>query len=91
MDAMREKSRGEPRDFSRRLKHGLRPAKLRFLQGEPGASGNEWKHFLKELDVAVQSSADIAAACQGACDAFDALLALTRRRPPRGPAAGVNA
>ena len=63
-----------------KLKDGLRPAKLRFLRGDPGDCSHHWSGFLRELGIAVQSNADISAACQGACDAFDELLALATRR-----------
>ena len=36
----------------------------------------QWPTFLRELRTRVQTPSDVEQACQGACDSFDALLAL---------------
>jgi heme oxygenase len=62
----------------RRLSYALRPHPLHYLRGDDGASPSRWPNFQRELRSGIRTSADIAAACKGACDSFDALLALCR-------------
>ena len=64
----------------RRLRFTLRADNLRYLRGEGSASADRWARFLRELRAAVQNPADIAEACRGAGDAFDALLEVHRLR-----------
>jgi heme oxygenase len=63
----------------RRLAQALRPHKLRYLQYGSGASGERWQKFLGELRAGVQTASEIEKACEGARDAFDALLSLCPR------------
>jgi len=60
----------------RRLADRLAPHPLRYLQADGEAPGPRWQHFIRTLRAEVQHEDDIDAACAGACDAFDALLAL---------------
>lgn len=60
----------------RRLAARLAPHPLRYLHADGQAPGPRWQHFIRTLRAEVQREADIEAACAGACDAFDALLAL---------------
>lgn len=64
----------------RRLRHALRPHNLRYLRGEADETVDRWPTFLRQLSAAVQRPAEIAEACRGARDAFDALLAIDRQR-----------
>jgi heme oxygenase len=57
----------------RRLAAALAPHRLRYLQGDPAGPGPRWRAYLLALAEHVRTPADIAAACQGACDAFDRL------------------
>jgi heme oxygenase len=59
-----------------RLHGRLAPHPLRYLRGEPGGPGPRWRAFMLALRAHVHGQADIADACAGACDAFDAILAL---------------
>ncbi len=58
----------------KRLAAQLAPHPLRYLQGDPAGPGPRWRAFMLALGEQVRSDSDIAAACQGACDAFDRLL-----------------
>jgi heme oxygenase len=60
----------------RRLAHALRPHSLHYLQGGTEASKNRWPQFLHELRATVRAPSEIEAACEGACDSFDALIAV---------------
>jgi len=60
----------------RRLAERLAPHPLRYLHADGEAPGPRWQHFIRTLRAEVQDDADIEAACAGACDAFDSLLAL---------------
>lgn len=61
----------------RRLAERLAPHPLRYLH--PGVPpGPRWQHFMRTLRAQVQGGAAVAEACQGACDAFDSLIALQR-------------
>lgn len=64
----------------RRLKDTLRPYELHFLRGGSGMSADRWPRFLRQMCSAVQSPAEIDAACAGACESFDALLLLIAPR-----------
>lgn len=57
----------------RRLAAALAPHRLRYLQGEPAGPGPRWRAFLLALAAQGHNPAEIAEACQGACDAFDRL------------------
>jgi heme oxygenase len=60
----------------RRLSNALHPHELRYLQGGNGTSADRWPKFLCELRASVKAPAEIEQACEGACDSFDALLAM---------------
>lgn len=60
----------------RRLANTLHPHKLRYLRDGDRAPGDRWPQFLRELRGEVKSPAEVEAACAGACDSFDMLLAL---------------
>ena len=64
----------------RRLRYALRPYQLHYLHGGDAAFPNRWPEFLRDLSDAVQTPAEIAEACQGACESFDALLAAVEVR-----------
>lgn len=60
----------------RRLAAILSPHPLRYLSADNVAPGPRWTAFLNGLRAAVREPADIAAACDGARDAFDRILSL---------------
>lgn len=60
----------------RRLAARLAPHPLRYLHADGQAPGPRWQQFIRTLRAEVHEDADIEAACSGACDAFDSLLAL---------------
>jgi heme oxygenase (biliverdin-IX-beta and delta-forming) len=60
-----------------RLHERLSPHPLRYLRGEPDGPGPRWRAFMLALRAHVRDDAAIAQACAGACDAFDAILALS--------------
>ncbi|WP_295996736.1 biliverdin-producing heme oxygenase [Rugamonas sp.] len=60
----------------RRLAATLSPHPLRYLSADNVAPGPRWTAFLHGLRAAVREPAAIAAACDGARDAFDRILAL---------------
>ena len=62
----------------RRLADRLAPHPLRYLQAGGVPPGPRWQHFLRALRASVQDEAAVAEACQGACDAFDSLIAIRR-------------
>jgi heme oxygenase len=64
----------------RRLKDSLGPYELHFLRGGSGMPADRWPRFLRHMCTAVQSRAEIDAACAGACECFDALLLLIAPR-----------
>lgn len=74
----------------RLLADRLAPHPLRYLHGDGVPPGPRWQQFLRVLRDQVQSPAAIAAACAGACDAFDSLIAL-RDEYAATPAAKVAA
>lgn len=59
----------------RQLAERFAPHPLQYLG--PQSPGPRWKQFLDALRANVRSPEDIAAACEGACRAFDELLART--------------
>ena len=59
-----------------RLREQLAPHPLRYLKGEPEGPGPRWRAFTQSLKAQVTTPQQIADACQGACDAFDRILAL---------------
>jgi heme oxygenase len=77
----------------RRLAARLAPHPLRYLHGDGTPPGPRWQHFLHALRAAVRTPAQIAAACAGARDAFDSLIALQAQDPltPEVPARQVAA
>lgn len=64
-----------------RLCERLAPHPLRYLRGTLDGPGPRWREFMLALRANVRSQAGIADACAGACDAFDAILALASREP----------
>jgi heme oxygenase len=58
-----------------RLHERLAPHPLRYLRGAPGGPGPRWRAFMQALRANVRKPAEVADACAGACDAFDAILA----------------
>jgi heme oxygenase len=58
----------------KRLADRLAPHPLGYLRSEAGP-GPRWRAFVDALRAAVQSPGAVAEACQGACDAFDRLIA----------------
>lgn len=75
----------------RRLADRLAPHPLHYLQAGGVPPGPRWQHFLRALRASVQDEAAVAEACQGACDAFDSLIAIRRAAdaavaPPRAAA-----
>lgn len=58
-----------------RLHERLAPHPLRYLGGAPGGPGPRWRAFMLALRAEVRTPAEVADACAGACDAFDAILA----------------
>lgn len=67
----------------RQLAERLAPHPLRYLHADGVTPGPRWQHFIRTMRAEVQDDAGIAAACAGACDAFDSLIA---RLPPAGHA-----
>lgn len=63
----------------RRLRQAGVSAPLRYLQGRGADTGARWNAFLQALRVALASPGQQAAACAGACWAFEDLLARYRR------------
>jgi heme oxygenase len=59
-----------------RLRTRLAPHPLHYLKGSDGGPGPRWRAFMLALKEHVRTPADIAAACAGACAAFDRILAL---------------
>lgn len=60
----------------RKLATRLAPHPLHYLGAQDGQPGPRWQRFLAALRNQVTTAAQCADACSGACDAFDALLAL---------------
>ena len=61
----------------KRLSERLAPHPLRYLRGA-GSPGPRWQQFLAALRGEVTSAQQIEAACRGARQAFDRLIALNR-------------
>lgn len=59
-----------------RLAARLAPHPLRYLRGRKEGPGPRWRAFMLALKAEVTTSAQIAEACIGACDAFDRILDL---------------
>lgn len=59
-----------------RLREQLAPHPLGYLRGAAEGPGPRWRTFMLALRANVKGEADIAEACAGACDAFDAILTL---------------
>lgn len=59
-----------------RLRERLAPHPLGYLRGADEGPGPRWRAFMLALRASVQGDAAISDACAGACDAFDAILAL---------------
>jgi heme oxygenase len=62
----------------RRLAERLAPHPLRYLHADGVSPGPRWQHFIRTLRAQLHDVDWIAEACQGACDAFDSLIALRR-------------
>lgn len=60
----------------RRLAAQLAPHPLTYLQGSAAGPGPRWQAFLRAARAQVVGGAAIAEACEGACDAFDAIIGL---------------
>ena len=60
-----------------RLAERLAPHPLRYLRGADEGPGPRWRAFMLALKAEVTTPEQIAEACQGACDAFDGILALS--------------
>ena len=58
-----------------RLAGPLAPHPLSYLRAAPEGPGPRWRSFMQALKANVTTPEDIAEACQGACDAFDRILA----------------
>lgn len=61
-----------------RLKDGLAPHPLGFLNAGREALGARWQAFIRAMSADVHSPAMIDEACRGAADAFDRLIELAR-------------
>jgi heme oxygenase len=77
--------------LQRRLATRLAPHPLRYLNGGGDASGSDsgssspgqrWTRFLSNLRAGVVGDQAISQACDGACHAFDRILALHRQNKP---------
>ena len=66
-----------------RLRARLAPHPLRYLKGDDAGPGPRWRAFMLALRAHVRSPAEIAEACDGACAAFDGILALREQAPLR--------
>jgi heme oxygenase len=66
-----------------RLRERLAPHPLRYLKGDDGGPGPRWRAFMLALREHARSPAEIAEACDGACAAFDGILALREQAPLR--------
>jgi heme oxygenase (biliverdin-IX-beta and delta-forming) len=64
-----------------RLHARLAPHPLRYLKGSEAGPGPRWRAFMLALRAHVRTEEEIAAACAGACAAFDRILALRSRIP----------
>jgi heme oxygenase len=62
-----------------RLHARLAPHPLRYLKGSDAGPGPRWRGFMLALREHVRSPQEIAEACDGACAAFDSILALGMR------------
>lgn len=62
-----------------RLHARLAPHPLRYLKGSDAGPGPRWRGFMLALREHVRSPQEIAEACDGACAAFDRILALGGR------------
>ncbi|RFU44952.1 biliverdin-producing heme oxygenase [Paraburkholderia sp. DHOC27] len=60
----------------KRLRAQLAPHPLQYLGGNGAPVGPRWQQFVQALQAHVTDHAAIAAACDGATDAFDTLLSL---------------
>ena len=69
----------------RRLGVALQPHPLRYLSADSVAPGPRWAGFIAGLREGVREPAAIAAACAGARDAFDAILAIHGLAPAHQP------
>lgn len=58
-----------------RLAASLAPHPLTYLRGAPEGPGPRWRSFMQALKANVRTEGEVAEACQGACDAFDRILA----------------
>ncbi|WP_326533230.1 biliverdin-producing heme oxygenase [Pseudorhodoferax sp.] len=65
--------------FQRLRRAGVQ-APLRYLEGRGPGTGAHWNGFLQALRTALAQPAEVQAACQAACWAFEDLLARFRRQ-----------
>jgi heme oxygenase len=63
-----------------RLHEQLAPHPLRYLKGSDAGPGPRWRAFMLALREQVRSPEEIAEASEGACAAFDSILALGMHR-----------
>ena len=59
-----------------RLHASMAPHPLRYLRGDAAGPGPRWRAFMLALKEHVTTPEEIADACDGACGAFDRILAL---------------
>jgi heme oxygenase len=64
-----------------RLHEQLAPHPLRYLKGNETGPGPRWRAFMQALREHVRSPQEIAEASEGACAAFDSILALGMHAP----------
>jgi heme oxygenase len=65
-----------------RLRERLAPHPLRYLKGNDSGPGPRWRAFMLALREHVRSPQQIAEASEGACAAFDSILALSPHHYP---------
>ena len=73
-----------------RLGARLAPHPLRYLASSGPALGARWRTFVAALQTALTDEAQIADACDGASDAFDALIAIADAAPISSRAAAAR-
>jgi heme oxygenase len=64
--------------LQKRLATLLAPYSLRYLSGDNTSPGPRWTRFVSIMDAEVRKESEISQACDGACHAFDRIIALHR-------------
>jgi heme oxygenase len=64
--------------LQKRLATLLAPYSLRYLSGDNTPPGPRWKRFVSTMGAEVRKESGISQACDGACHAFDRIIALHR-------------